>query len=167
MLLSIRKSGEQDKERSKEWLVNVLPKYKIKEGSHQPWESSMNISYSTSYIAAVQGEISPVRNKSVYVFFVLLKDENFNQILCHFIDETLNLMKKINLRYTEFLSLFNHFPNKPCFLRVCSKSVLQTLLEKKKLLITNNFSFSRSVFFLFGQLSAIFIKVKIFICKLF
>ena len=30
--------------------------------------------------------------------------------------------------------------------------------EKEKLLITSNFSFSRSVFYLFGELSAIYIK---------
>ena len=43
---------------------------------------------------------------------------------------------------------FNPFPNKPCFLRVCSTSHLKTLWEKEKLLITSNFSFSHSVFYL-------------------
>ena len=37
--------------------------------------------------------------------------------------------------------LFNTFPNKPCFLHVCSTSLLKTLREKKKLLVTSNFSF--------------------------
>ena len=35
---------------------------------------------------------------------------------------------------------------KPWFLRVCSASLLETLWEKEKLLITSNFSFSHSVF---------------------
>ena len=56
----------------------------------------------------------------------------------------------------------------PCFLlRICSKSLLKTLLEKEKLLVTINFSFSNSVFYPFGELSIIFIKFKIVLCKLF
>ena len=62
---------------------------------------------------------------------------------------------------------FNPFPNKPCFLRVCSTSLLKTLREKEKLLVTSNFSFSHSVFYLFGELSAIFNKLEIVVCKLF
>ena len=61
---------------------------------------------------------------------------------------------------------FNPFPNKPQT-NVCSTSLLKTLWEKEKLLVTSNFSFSRSVFYLFGELSAIFIKSKIVVCKLF
>ena len=44
----------------------------------------------------------------------------------------------------------NPFPNKPWFLHVCSTSTLKTLWE--------NFSFSHSVFYLFEELSAIFIR---------
>ena len=62
---------------------------------------------------------------------------------------------------------FNPFPNKPWFLRVCSTSLLKTLREKEKLLVTSNFSFSHSVFYPFRELSAIFIKIKIVVCKLF
>ena len=40
----------------------------------------------------------------------------------------------------------NPFPNKPWFLRVCSTSLLKTLWEKEKLIVTSNFSFSHSVF---------------------
>ena len=60
--------------------------------------------------------------------------------------------------------LVNPFPNKPWFLRVCSKSLLKTLWEKEKLLIMSNFSFSHSVFYLLEELSAIFIKVEIVVC---
>ena len=62
---------------------------------------------------------------------------------------------------------FNPFPNKPWFLRVCCRSLLKTLLEKEKLLLKSNFSFSHSFFFLFGEFSDIFIKFKIVGCKLF
>ena len=64
-------------------------------------------------------------------------------------------------------SVFNPFPSKPWFLHVCSTSLLKTLLEKKKFLITSNFFFCHSVFFSFGELSAIFINFFIFVCKLF
>ena len=63
--------------------------------------------------------------------------------------------------------LLNPFPNKPWFLRVCSTSLLKTLWEKDKLLVTSNFSFSHRVFYLFGKLSAIFIEFEIVVCKLF
>ena len=59
-------------------------------------------------------------------------------------------------------SRFVHsFPNKPWFLGVCSTSLLKTVLEKEKLLITSNFSFCHIVFYLFGELSAIYIKFEI------
>ena len=61
----------------------------------------------------------------------------------------------------------NPFPNKPWFLRVCSISLLKTLREKEKLLVTSNFSFSHSVFYPLGELSAIVITFEIVICKLF
>ena len=63
------------------------------------------------------------------------------------------------------LSAINPFPNKPWFLRVCSKSLLKTLWEKEKLLGTSNFSFYHSVFYPFGEPSAIIIKLQIFVCK--
>ena len=52
----------------------------------------------------------------------------------------------------------------PGFLHVCSESLWKTLWKKEKLLVTSNFSISHSVF---GECSAIFIKLKIVICKLF
>ena len=65
------------------------------------------------------------------------------------------------------LSTVNPFPNKPWFLRVCGKSLLKTLWEKEKLLVTSKFSFSHSVFYPFGELSAIFIKFDVVVCRLF
>ena len=52
------------------------------------------------------------------------------------------------------------------FLRVCSTSLLKTLWEKEKLLIMSNFSFSHSILNPFGELSAIFTKFRIVVCKL-
>ena len=56
-----------------------------------------------------------------------------------------------NLSFGKGLTLlptvkFNPFQNKPWFLHVCITSLLKTLWEKEKLLVTSNFSFSRSVF---------------------
>ena len=62
---------------------------------------------------------------------------------------------------------YKAFPSKPWFLRVCSTSLLKTLWEKEKLLVTRNFSFSHSVFHPFEQLSAIFISFEIVVVKLF
>ena len=45
--------------------------------------------------------------------------------------------------------IIDPFPIKPWFLRVCSTSLLKTLWEKEKLLVTSNFSFSHNVFYLF------------------
>ena len=61
----------------------------------------------------------------------------------------------------------NPFPNKPWFLHVWSTSILKTLWEKKKLLVTSNFSVSYSVFYPVGELSANGIKIRIVICKVF
>ena len=77
-----------------------------------------------------------------------------------FADGKLNVVQIIQLS-------FNPFPNKPWFLRVSRTSLLKTLREKEKLLVTSNFSFSRSVFYLFGELYAILVKFKIVVCKLF
>ena len=74
---------------------------------------------------------------------------------------------------------FIPFPNKPWFLRVCGTSLLKTLQENEKLLITSNFSFSHSVacykhfsfshsvLYLIEELSVIFIRFEIVVCKLF
>ena len=55
----------------------------------------------------------------------------------------------------------------PGFLRVCSTSPLKTLWEKEKLLVTSNFSFSHTVSYPFGELSASFIKFRFVVCELF
>ena len=54
----------------------------------------------------------------------------------------------------------------PGFYRSAS-TLLKTLLEKEKLLVTSNFSFSHIVFYPFGELSTIFTKIETVVCKLF
>ena len=58
------------------------------------------------------------------------------------------------------------FPYKPWFLRVCSTNLLKMLWEKEKFLMTSYFVFSYSVFHPFRELSAIFMKSEIVVCKL-
>ena len=65
------------------------------------------------------------------------------------------------------MNFFNPFQSKPWFLRVCSTNSLKTLWEKEKLLVTSNFSFCCSVFYLSEESSVIFIKFKIVVYKLF
>ena len=72
-----------------------------------------------------------------------------------------------NLNVKIMISGFNPFPNKPWFSHVCSTNLLKTMWEKEKLLLKSNFSFSHSVFYSFGELSAIFIKFEIVVCKVF
>ena len=56
--------------------------------------------------------------------------------------------------------------NKPLFLSVCRTSLLKLPLNER-LFVMSYLSTSHSVFFSFGKLSIILIKLKIVICKLF
>ena len=90
--------------------------------------------------------------------------------ICAEMDETKSKVTKklIEKRFVgKGENAVNSFPNKPWFLCVCSTSLMKTLWEKEKLLVTSNSSFSHSVFYLFGELFAMFIKFKIVVCKLF
>ena len=99
------------------------------------------------------------------IFFVISATIT-HSLLHHF--ETVPNSKKLQTTTEIWLIKdFNPFPNKPWFLRVYSTSLLKTLWEKEKLLVTSNFSFSHSVFNPFGELLAIFIKFKIVVCKVF
>ena len=102
----------------------------------------------------------PLFCKDIYRCFLILTGKSRGFFQCD------RLECKTYLADTAVNS-FNPLPNKPWFLRVCNISILKTLWEKEKLLVTNNFSFSHSVFFLFRELSAIFIEFKIVVCKLF
>ena len=56
------------------------------------------------------------------------------------------------------------FPKQALVLCVCHTCLLKIMWEKEKLLVTSNFSFTYIVFYPFGDLSAIFIKIEIVIC---
>ena len=60
---------------------------------------------------------------------------------------------------------FIPFPNKPWFLRVCSISIQKKLLQKEKLLVASNFSLFHNAFYPLEELSSIFIKFKVVVCK--
>ena len=62
---------------------------------------------------------------------------------------------------TRFKPLFNPYPSKPWLLGVCGSSLLKALWKKEKLLVTSNFSFSHGVFYHFGVLSYIFVRLKL------
>ena len=53
--------------------------------------------------------------------------------------------ERINFIMFTHIDLINPVPNKPWVLCVCSTSLLKTLWEKEKLVVTSNFSFSHSV----------------------
>ena len=90
-------------------------------------------------------------------------------LFCHLQMLSMQTMSKtlpFGKEFTQQNSI-NPFLNKPWFLRVCSTRLLKTLREEEKLLVTSNFSSSHSVFYLFAELSAIFNKYEILVCKLF
>ena len=74
--------------------------------------------------------------------------------------ELIVVLSTTNSTYTVRKNV-NPFLNKPWFLHVCSTSLWKHW-EKEKLVVTCHFSFSH-----IGELSAIFIKLEIVICKPF
>ena len=62
----------------------------------------------------------------------------------------------------------NLFPNNPLVLHVCNTSLLKTPWEKGEIAHNEQFLlFPHSVFQPFGELSAIFVKFEIVLCKRF
>ena len=105
--------------------------------------------------------------KEIYKMFqtnCLCQKHSYN-LPFHMVNEKWHIFSKSS-KVTNNMCI-NPFRNKPWFLRVCNTTLLKTMWEKKKLLATSNFSFSHSVFYPFGELSAIFIKFEIVVCKLF
>ena len=76
------------------------------------------------------------------------------------------LLVFLAIQVLESLQYLNPFLNKPWFLCVCNTSLLNTLWEKEKLLRAVS-PFPNSVYYPFGELSAIFIKFEIVICWLY
>ena len=65
------------------------------------------------------------------------------------------------------LGTLDSFPNKPWFYVSAVQDFWKHCGKKEKLLVQSNFSFSQIVFYLFGELSANYIKFEIVVCKLF
>ena len=68
----------------------------------------------------------------------------------------------VTLEYYNYIIYLTVYPspNKPLFLYVKRTISLKTLWEKEKLPETSNFSFSHSIFNVFGKLFTIFIEFK-------
>ena len=62
---------------------------------------------------------------------------------------------------------FQPFPKQALLFTCLCTSLSKTQWQKEKLLVTSNFSFSHYVFYSLRVLSAIFIKLKIVVCKHF
>ena len=62
---------------------------------------------------------------------------------------------------------FNSLPHKPDFERPCKRSLLKTLREKEKMLVTSIFSFSHNVFYSFQNRFQFFSHIYFVICKCF
>ena len=81
-----------------------------------------------------------------------------------------------NAAYQHFLLFAKYFQrrplpwsltlNKPWFLCVCSTSLLKTLWEKGEIACNEQFLLFPQCFLLFGELSVIFMKFEIVVCKL-
>ena len=63
--------------------------------------------------------------------------------------------------WLKFYHLVNSFPNKPWFLHVYSASLLKTLLEKEKLLVSSNISFANIVFYPLKTLCHFHLNLKL------
>ena len=84
---------------------------------------------------------TPVRNVRS-----TLESNNKYSTCSFWFNRTVNPQAPYGLKCIEVPFCINPFANKPLFLHVCSTSLLKTLREKEKLLVTSNFSFSHSVF---------------------
>ena len=75
-------------------------------------------------------------------FILSIKDSNHQSLLNFFTFYKLKIRLYVMVWILSTQSV-NTFPNKPWILCVCSLSLLKTLWEKEKLLVTSNFSFSQ------------------------
>ena len=74
--------------------------------------------------------------------------------------------QELFLLFPQCFLAFTWFAHNDTFWCPWETSLSKTLWEKEKLLVMSNFSFFHRVFYPFGELSAIFIKFEIVICKL-
>ena len=103
----------------------------------------------------------------------MFADSNFkfNENGGKFSERVKNTVEKGEIACYELFLLFTVFSKDlsyfTWYLHVYSTSLLKTLWDKEKLLVSCNFSFSHSVFYLFGELSSISIKFEFVDCNIF
>ena len=78
-----------------------------------------------------------------------------------------NAFNFVQYRILSFGKDLNLSLSKSWFFMYLQKNSFENTAGKGKLLVTSNFSFSLSVFYPFGELSAIYVKFRIIVCKLF
>ena len=69
--------------------------------------------------------------------------------------------------YRSIFCMLTHSHTRKPFDAIGKRAPMKTLWEKEKLLVTSDFSLTHSVFYQFRELSAIYIKFKIIVCRLF
>ena len=123
---------------------------KFKEGADDNWNVPIEGFKDTDCIENIVGKGEIAHFEQFHLFPQCFpKDRFFNLLKWVYMEERLN-----------------PFPHNDAFWRPGETSLLKTLREKEKLLVTSSFSFSHSVFYPFGQLSAIFVKFEIVVYKL-
>ena len=113
----------------------------------------------TNKIYLVSYQLFPKNSPDTTITYLFLGKNVLNLPKCVHLDMVLGFNCKIAPNAFWVWEAINPFLNKPWFLHVCNTSLLKTLREKEKLLVTSNFSFSHSVFYLFVELSAIFRQI--------
>ena len=84
--------------------------------------------------------------QNVEFYFISTCTKFIVSTVAHTIYRSSTLYQMLQKETISWGRMFNPFPNKPWFLRIRIMSLLKTLWEKEKLLVTSNFSFSLSVF---------------------
>ena len=104
------------------------------------------------------------------IFFMKSRKQLYRQFkdnkFCNSIAPYLFTTRVVKTLKVAFNSSFDPFPIKSWSLHGYSRSLLKTLWEKEKLLITSNFSFSQC-FSQFGEFFAILIKFEVVLFKVF
>ena len=99
----------------------------------------------------------------------IVQDAVFNHLLWFKGNLPFELIKFLSnyLFLSKGWSGINPFPDKPWFLRVYGTSLLKTLWEKEKMLVTSIFSFSHSVFYSIKEINPHFSNIQFVVCKCF
>ena len=82
-------------------------------------------------------------------------------------NSALDQIESISKRKDKCILKINPFPNKPWFLHVYGTSLLKTLWEKEKMLVTSIFSFSHSVSNSIKEINNHFTSIQFVVCKCF